>query len=94
MPITPFLDGHRFDLGLSGWTQNDWSRSARFDLLSATGSAAPAEVENAGAILARGRALGPEELAIEAGLNRHQATAALQQLCAAGQAMYDHVVGT
>ena len=25
------LDGHRFDLGLSGWTQNDWSRSARFE---------------------------------------------------------------
>ena len=24
--------GHRFDVGLSGWTKNDWSSAARFDL--------------------------------------------------------------
>lgn len=88
------LDGHRFDLGLSGWTQNDWSRSARFDLLSATGSATAADVERATATLARGSALRPDALASEAGLTREQATAALQQLCASGQAMYDHVVDT
>ena len=27
----------RFDLGLSGWTQNDWSRAAQFDLLASIG---------------------------------------------------------
>ena len=25
-------NGHRFELGLSGWTENDWSGAARFDL--------------------------------------------------------------
>jgi hypothetical protein len=87
------LDGHRFELGLSGWTQNDWSRSARFDLLSATGTATAAEVERVAAALERAMSLRPEELAGEAGLSREQSTAALQQLCAAGQAMYDHSVG-
>jgi hypothetical protein len=86
-------DGHRFDLGLSGWTQNDWSRSARFDLLSATAAANSAEVAEAGEALAGDLFLTPEALSRAAGMPRERATAALQQLCATGRAMYDHVTG-
>jgi BRCA1 C Terminus (BRCT) domain len=93
-------EGHRFELGLSGWTANDWARSARFDLLSATATASAADVEVAAAALAEAAAHGrpspmltPAALATATGMPQERATAALQQLCARGQAMYDHVPG-
>lgn len=84
-----FQGPHRFDLGLSGWTQNDWSQAARFDLLAATAPADPAAVERAARALREWLRLSPEELARETGLERGAATAALQQLCAEGRAMFD-----
>jgi hypothetical protein len=84
-------NGHRFDLGLSGWIGNDWARSARFDRLAATGAAAAGDVERAAGLLAERLRLTPEELATQTEMSRPTAAAALQQLCAAGQAMYDPV---
>jgi hypothetical protein len=84
---------HRFDLGLSGWTSNDWARAARFDLLAATGTATVAEVEAAAALLSERLRLSPAELAEQGNLPRESAAAALQQLCSDSRAMYDPAGG-
>jgi hypothetical protein len=85
--------GHRFDLGLSGWTQNDWARSAHFDLLASTAEASPRDFALAASALGERLRLSPEELAARTGIARPAATAALQRLCQNGRAMYDHVTG-
>lgn len=81
--------GHRFDLGLSGWTENDWSASARFDLLSSTQPVSEGDVELAAIQLQSALHLSPETLASRSGLSRAAATAALQKLCKQGRAMFD-----
>lgn len=81
--------GHRFDLGLSGWTQNDWSRAARFDVLAAPAPVAPELVEKANTLLEEWRMLTSEEAAQSLEVGRAGATAALQQLCREGRAMFD-----
>jgi hypothetical protein len=87
---TVALDGGRLDLGLSGWTQNDWARSANFDLLASTATASPRDVVLAASALGDRLRLGPEELAARTGISREAATAALQRLCREGRAMFDH----
>jgi hypothetical protein len=89
-----FLGSHRFDLGLSGWTRNDWARAARFDLLASTGTVSDRDFAAATAKLEERLCLTPDDLAASAGLPRTAAAAALQQLCARGQAMYDPVAGS
>jgi cell division septum initiation protein DivIVA len=86
---TVFQNGHRIDLGLSGWTKNDWAQAARFDLLSSTAAVTNAEREVASAALEKALRLTPEELAAQTSLIRDTATTALQRLCAEGRAMYD-----
>lgn len=86
---TVFQKDHRFDLGLSGWTKNDWSRAARFDLLASTGQISDGDVAQAAESLERHLRLTPEELAGKTDLSRDAATAALQRLCREGRAMYD-----
>ena len=85
--------GHRFDLGLSGWTKNDWAQSARFDLLASTAAVTEADVSRAADALQERLRLSPEELAAQAGLGREVATAALQRLCKEGRAMFDPAIG-
>ena len=87
------MQGHRFDLGVSGWTKNDWSSAARFDLLAATASASEGDVAQARAVLEKRLHLSPEELASNSDLPRETATAALQELCRQGMAMFDLVTG-
>lgn len=92
-----FLQESRFDLGVSGWTQNDWSRAAQFDLLASTSQHARnlkphlATVEKA---LQAKLFATPSEIAEAVSLSRDEATAVLQNLCREGRAMYDHVSGT
>lgn len=86
---TVFQQSHRFDLGLSGWTQNDWSRSARFDLLASTAPVSDEHVASVASALERSLRASPEEMAAQTGLAREAATAALQRLCREGRAMYD-----
>jgi hypothetical protein len=81
--------GHRFELGLSGWTLNDWSASARFDLLSSLKDVSPGDVELAASQLEKSLRLSPEELASRSDLSREAAGAALQQLCREGRAMFE-----
>jgi hypothetical protein len=84
-----YEQGHRFDLGLSGWTKNDWSQAARFDLLASTVGATNADTGKAAMALSEHLRLTPQELSDRTGLARDVATSALQQLCADGRAMYD-----
>ena len=90
---TVFQHDQRFDLGLSGWTKNDWAQAARFDLLASTNTAAPEVVERALKALSDNLHLTPETLAAQLNIPRDTATSALQQCCAQGQAMFDHVTG-
>ncbi|MBC8104835.1 MAG: hypothetical protein H7Z41_19850 [Cytophagales bacterium] len=85
------LQGHRFDLGVSGWTKNDWSSAARFDLLAAVTTPSEGDVAVASAALEKRLRLTPEELASSTDLPRDTATGALQELCRQGMAMYDIV---
>ena len=85
--------GHRFDIGLSGWTKNDWSSAARFDLLAATAPVTAGDIELARGQLEGALKMTPEALAARSDLAREAATAALQQLCRDGDAMFDPVGG-
>ncbi|MCW3095394.1 MAG: hypothetical protein JWL77_1012 [Chthonomonadaceae bacterium] len=90
---TIFQKGIRFDLGLSGWTKNDWAQAARFDLLAATADATPEHIERAENVLAEYLTLTPAQLALRMQIAQDAATNVLQKCCARGQAMYDHVTG-
>ena len=83
--------GHRFDVGLSGWTKNDWSSAARFDLLAATSPVTAGDIELARGQLENALKLTPQELAARSDLSREAATAALQQICRDGDAMFDPI---
>jgi hypothetical protein len=85
------LQGHRFDLGVSGWTKNDWSSAARFDLLAAATTPSEGDVAVASTALEKRLRLTPEELSQTTDLPRDTATGALQELCRQGMAMYDIV---
>ncbi len=87
-------NGHRFDLGLSGWTANDWSSQANFDLLASTGSAKNVDIKKVEQILIQKMATTPAEVAKVLQIDRANATFALQDLAKNGQAMYDHLTGT
>ncbi len=90
---TVFQKEMRFDLGLSGWTKNDWAQAARFDLLSATADAKPEQITQAENILAEYLTLTSAQLAQRMDIGQDTATNVLQKCCARGQAMYDHVTG-
>ena len=83
----------RLTLGLSGWTVNDWTRSAALDLLAPPAAPAPDTVDNVAAVVReQGRV---EQPAIEQrlGIAPPVAAAALRQLANAGQVIYDLVDG-
>jgi hypothetical protein len=83
------LAGHRFDMGLSGWTANDWSRSAQFDLLAATAPVADSMMTAAAARLEQYLRLDARQLAEHLAIPRTDAHATLQLLCSRGEAMFD-----
>ena len=87
------LEGHRFDLGLSGWTTNDWARKAIFDLLASNGKKNQ-EIQNKLEIILSQILKGSAEFfSDELGISQAEATSALQELCKQGKAMYDHILG-
>lgn len=90
---TVFQKSHRFDLGLSGWTQNDWSRAARFDLLAATASVSEGDIAQAAQTLEKKLRLSPAELAGLTDLSQDAAASVLQHLCREGRAMFDLAAG-
>ena len=86
------LDGHRFEVGLSGWTTNDWAQKASFDLLASTGNDVPKkmlhEVEH---LLEHELTLTVAAVANAKNVTTQSATNILQKLCRQGIAMYDHI---
>ena len=86
-------NGHRFELGLSGWTENDWSGAARFDLLASTQEVTEGDVNLAADFLQKALKATPAELAARTDLSQSSATAALQEICREGRAMYDATQG-
>jgi hypothetical protein len=88
------MDGHRFDLGLSGWTSNDWAKKGNFDLLASTGNSKNIDIKKVEQVLIQKLATTPQEVAELMGIDRSNATFALQELAKNGQAMYDHLTGT
>ena len=90
---TIYQKGMRFDLGLSGWTKNDWAQAARFDLLAATADTTPEQIVEAENVLAEYLTVSPAQLAQRLRIGQDAATNILQKCCARGQAMYDHVTG-
>lgn len=88
-----FYRNERLDLGLSGWTQNDWSRSAQFDLLAGIREVKADDLKVARNYLVNKLVATPQAVAADSNLSRETAQAALQQLCRDGQAMYDHLAG-
>ncbi|GAB4461585.1 MAG: SWIM zinc finger domain-containing protein [Armatimonadaceae bacterium] len=86
---TVFQKDHRFDLGLSGWTKNDWSSAARFDLLSSTAEISEGDIARTAELLEKHLKLTPAQLSEIGDLSREAATAALQRLTREGRAMFD-----
>ena len=82
-------DGLELTIGLSGWTAQSWAGRARFAaMIPSSGTQADIVRQAAIALQARG-ALTSDEFAELANLKPATARSALQQLCAAGQAMFD-----
>ena len=88
------MDGHRFDLGLSGWTDNDWAKKGNFDLLASSGNKKDIDIHKVEQILIQKLAVTPKDVATALKVERSAATFALQELSKNGQAMYDHLTGT
>src|SRR5918911_22573 len=84
----------RLDFGLSGWTQNDWSRAAQFDLLASLGAPSVEHLRRVAGMLEDRLRAPPPGGAPGAGAARAQATSALQGLCREGRALYDYAAET
>ncbi len=79
----------RFTLGLSGWSANDWSNTARFDLL-APRNAVPADVlRTVHGKLAEVWVTDIDSLAAACGLDRPTTLSALTLLTQQGRCIYD-----
>ena len=88
------MEGHRFDVGLSGWTSNDWAQKASFDLLASTGNQKDINLKKVEQKLIEQLAGTPAAFATWLNIPQSQATHALQELCKKGQAMYDPLTTT
>lgn len=83
-----------FTLGLSGWTENDWTGGAKFDLLTRRLSATPEELMLVYETLRAKRRATDAELAMATKLGVEKARSILSHLCQVGRAMLDLSTGT
>ncbi len=88
------VEGHRFDVGLSGWTANDWAKKGNFDLLASakTKSSADLDLDKVYKQIMQHLKLTPAKLSELMNISLMDATFALQTLVKNGQAMYDHIL--
>jgi len=78
-----------FTLALSGWTDNDWTGGAKFDLLARRLAVSTADLATTYEML-RQQHFGTEgALALATGLGVEKTRSALSYLCQVGRAMYD-----
>jgi hypothetical protein len=83
----------RLTLGLSGWTVNDWTRSAALDLLAPPAAPAPDTVDNVAAIVRERAHVDLAALQQRLQLDAKHASQALRELANAGQVIYDLEAG-
>jgi len=79
----------QLDLGLSGWTSNDWASQAKFEQLAAVGSIDEQAITSLAGALKGSPWLNVSQAAESTGLDRAKANKGLQQLCARGLAIFD-----
>ncbi len=89
------LDSLTFTLGLSGWTDNDWTEggTAGFDVLTRRSSISAAQIIQAYQKLQTRRVGSAADLAQDTGLAEETCRTAVSHLCQAGKAMIDLVTG-
>lgn len=87
--MTADLGPMRFTLGLSGWSANDWSNTARFDLLAPRGSVSGETLRVVQAKLAEMWVADIGALAAATGLDHPTTLAALTLLTQQGRTIYD-----
>lgn len=78
-----------FTLGLSGWTANDWSSHANFDLLAPRTDVDEVTAERVFAAMRRHFVATPEALASELDLDRGRVLSSLQLFIQAGRVIFD-----
>lgn len=79
-----------FTLGLSGWTDNDWtSEGGKFDLLTTKLTISDAEVTTTYKALESKRLATTAELVAATSLSQARVESALSMLCRTGRAMFD-----
>lgn len=83
------LGGMSFTLGLSGWSANDWSQSANFDLLAPRQEVDDVSMQQVGALLKTKRFATADNLAAELQLDRKLVLGALSAYTQAGRCIYD-----
>ena len=82
------ISGHRFDLGLSGWTANDWAKKAEFSILAAV-SDEEVKMDVLNEYLRTKLSLTIKQASNKLRISNRAAAHGLQRLCEQGQAMYD-----
>lgn len=87
------LPGMQFTLGLSGWTANDWSRAAQFDLLAPRGEVDADSKEKVFTALAKRWLATADQLAQDTGLARIMVERVLALYTQAGRVIYDLAQG-
>ncbi|QIL72348.1 SWIM zinc finger family protein [Diaphorobacter sp. HDW4B] len=76
-------------LGLSGWSSNDWSASARFHLMAPQADVKDADIQVVGNALQSRWQASADELAAATGLSTAQVHTAMTNWMHAGRAVYD-----
>jgi len=78
-----------FTLALSGWTDNDWTGGARFELLTRRLDVGPGELTRVYETICKSHVGTDAAIARDAGLDVEKGRTALSHLCQVGRAMYD-----
>jgi hypothetical protein len=86
-------EGLTFTLALSGWTDNDWTGGAQFDLLTRRLSATADDLMTVYELLRGVRAASDKQVAEATGLGVEKARSVLSHLCQIGRAMFDLSTG-
>ena len=79
----------QLDLGLSGWSSNDWASQAKFSLSSEGVEIDKQKLTRIAALLKGSDGLSISAATKLSGFSRKETATSFQQLCAKGQAMYD-----
>ena len=77
------------DLGLSGWSANDWASQAKFSLMSGQEKIDNQKLTRISALLKESEGLLPDQIMEITGFSRAEVVNGLQKLCSMGQAMFD-----